>query len=237
VFFGMALLQVHQHLVGQLPDGQLVLSRDLQGGQQPLEDRVPDVAFRGRHVGAGVQDHVATGDQPVVASLALVLGIDLDAAVAQGRIVANFAFPHARPDRLAEHPGEFVDQSIGVDADRHQGDPQPDVVAVARAEPTGARLLLLEMLPVGRVLEPVHPAGVGEPRPLCRWHGVARISRKIDMLSRDLVGIPRGGFRARSTRSAIAVPSGVFLRRCPSSSEREPRDVKTTATRGGLRGG
>ena len=71
VFLGMTLPQHRQHFVGQLTQGQFVLARDLQDGQHPLEDRVPDVALRGRHVAAGEQHHVAARDQPVVASFAL----------------------------------------------------------------------------------------------------------------------------------------------------------------------
>ena len=168
VFLGMALPQQRQHFVGQSPQGQLVLARDLQGGQQPLKNRVPDVALRGRHVAAGEQHHVAARDQPVMASFALLLHVGLDAVVAQGRIAADVAALHVRRDHLAEHPGEFLGQSVGVHADRHQGNPQPDVIAVMRAEPAGACPVLLELLPVGRVLKPVHPPGMKKSLPVDR---------------------------------------------------------------------
>ena len=44
----------------------------------------------------------------MVAPLALAPGIGPDAAMAQGRIGADFPRPRARPDHLAEHPGEVV---------------------------------------------------------------------------------------------------------------------------------
>ena len=170
------------------------------------------------HVAAGVQDHVAAGDQPV-GPLALVQGIDLDAVVTQGRIAADFALPHARPDRLAEHPGSSstsrsVSTLTGIreihspTSSRSRGpNPQERACPSRCSQWAGYR--------AGT------PRRGGRPCPLCRWHGVARFSRKFTRCHETWWG--PGADPAHSTRSAIPVPSGFFLRRFRQSSEREPR--------------
>ena len=165
VLLGMSLPQQRQHLVGQLSQGQFFVARDLQGGHQVLKGRVPDVALRRRDLAAGEEHHITACDQPVMASFALLVHIGLDAVVAQGRIAADVAPLHVR-EHLAEDLGKFLGQSVGVHADRHQGNPQPDIIAVMGAESTGACLVFLDLVPVGRVLKPVDSRGMKEFLPI-----------------------------------------------------------------------
>ena len=96
-----------------------------------------------------------------MASFALLVHIGLDAVVAQGRIAADVAPLHVR-EHLVEDLGKFLGQSVAVHADRHQGNPQPDIIALMGAEPAGARLVFLDLVPEGRVLEPVDSRGMKE---------------------------------------------------------------------------
>ena len=132
-----------------------------------LKGRVPDVALRRRELAAGEEHHITARDQPVMAAFALLLHIGLDAVVAQGRIAADVAPLHLR-EHLVEDLGKFVGQSVGVHADRHQGNPQPDIIAVMGAESTGACLVFLDLVPVGWVLKPVDSRGMKEFLPLDR---------------------------------------------------------------------
>ncbi len=104
-----------------------------------------------------------------MASFALLVHIGLHPVMAQGRVAADVAPLHIR-EHLAEDLGEFLGQSLGVHADRHQGNPQADIVALVGTEAAGACLVLLDLVPVGRVLEPVHSGGMLKFLPIDREH-------------------------------------------------------------------
>ena len=71
---------------------------------------------------------------------------------------------------LGEDLGKFVGQAIGVHADRHDGNPQSNVISFVRAKSAGARLIFLQLVPVGGELEPVDSPGMKEFFPFGRHH-------------------------------------------------------------------
>ena len=87
LLLGVLLLEAGHHLVGQLADEQLVVAGDLQALHQFLERRVPHVALGGGDLGAGKEDDIAAGDDPVMAGLVL-LGLVGDQGVVLERGVA-----------------------------------------------------------------------------------------------------------------------------------------------------
>ena len=71
----------------------------------------------------------------------------------QRRITAHICTLIA--DRLPKYFGQILLEPLAVDADRQDRDPQADVVAIARSEAAGAAIILFEMFPMRRVLQPV----------------------------------------------------------------------------------
>jgi hypothetical protein len=112
------------------------------------------LALGRRDLAAGEEHHVTARDQPVMASFAFLSHIGLHAVMAQGRIAADVA-PLQIRERLTEELGKLVSESVGVDAHRHQGNPQPDIVPLMGTESTGGGFVLLDLVPVGWVVKPV----------------------------------------------------------------------------------
>ena len=81
------------------------------------------------------------------------LGIGCKSEMPQRRITAHICTLIA--DRLPKYFGQILLEPLAVDADRQDRDPQADVVAIARSEAAGAAIILFEMFPMRRVLQPV----------------------------------------------------------------------------------
>jgi hypothetical protein len=65
---------------------------------------------------------------------------------------------------------KFLPQSVCVNADWHPGNPQPNIISVVGAESTRTRLVLLDLVPVVRVIKPVDSRWVNELFPVDRQH-------------------------------------------------------------------
>src|SRR5262249_44610480 len=94
----------------------------------------------------------------------------------------------------------------------HQGDPQPDIIALMGAESTGTCLVLLDLVPVGRVLEPVHSCGMKEFLPRDRQHEHAWEKSK-----RTFVVASRGKPQSPRCPGTGVEPARAWLAHDPSS--------------------
>ena len=73
-------------------------------------------------------------------------------------------------ERLAEELGKFLCQPVSVHAERHQGNPQPDIITLMGAESTRMCLVFLDLVPLGWVLKPVDSRRMKEFLPVDRQH-------------------------------------------------------------------
>ena len=161
VLVRVKLAHLLENLAGDPAVNQLVVAGDLQAGHHLVEGRVPNVALGRGHLAAGEKHHVAAGNDPVMAPLALLEDVGLEPVVAETRIAAKLTrvrLPHSLANNLRQVLGE----PVAIHAVRQNGDPQADVVALVRAETAGAAFIVLHLVPMGRVVELIDLAGMNE---------------------------------------------------------------------------